>query len=98
MLLLFIHRRLIKRHRRMHENLVLAYDTIRYQLAKAQYANSSIQDAKGIKIVFESEHDNYLANAKAIKDEIASIEQRLGQKIVADDQRNMITKQTKKKA
>lgn len=77
LLLTLIHRRLIKRHRRIHENLVLLYDTIRYQVAKAQYENPAIQDAKGIKIVIEANQKNYLTNAKAIKEEIVAIEQRL---------------------
>lgn len=97
-LLLFIHRKLIKKHKRIHEQLIALYDTIRYQVAKAQYSNPTIQDAKGIKVVMESEHKNYLANAKAIREEIVSIEQRLGQRIVSDDQWNTIHKQTKKKA
>jgi len=96
-LLLFIHRRILRKHKKIHENLVFLYDTIRYQIAKAQYGNPAAQDSKGIKIVMESEHENYLANAKAIKEEIASIEQKLGQKIVSDDQRAAIAKQTKKK-
>ncbi len=98
LLLLFIHRRLIRKHRKINENLIFLYDMIRYQLAKTQYSNPAIQGVKGIKVVIESEHENYLANAKAIKEEIISIEQKLGQKIVSDDQRNTIHKQTKKKA
>jgi hypothetical protein len=94
---MFIHRKLLRKHKRTHENLVLSYDTIRYQVARAQYGNPAIQDSKGIKVVMESEHENYLANAKAIKEEIFSIEQKLGQKIISDDQWNAITKQTKKK-
>ena len=96
-LLLFIHRKLIKKHKRIHEQLVALYDTIRYQVAKAQYTNPAIQDAKGIKIVMETEHKNYLSNAKAIKEEILSLEQRLGQKIISEEQWNIINKQIKKK-
>ena len=98
LLLLFIHRKLIRKHRKIHGNLIFLYDTIRYQLAKAQSSNPAIQDAKGIKIVMESEHENYLANAKTIREEIVSIEQKLGQRIVSEDQRKTIYKQTKKKA
>lgn len=96
-MLLFIHSKLIKKHKRTHENLVTLYDTIRYQVAKAQYGNASIQDSKGIQVVMESEHKNYLANAQAIKEEILSIEQKLGQQIVSEDQWKTISKQTKKK-
>ena len=95
---MFIHRKLLRRHKRIHENLVLLYDMLRYQIAKAQYGNPASQEIKGIKVVMESEHENYLANAKAIKQEILSIEQSLGQQIVSADQRNMINKQTKKKS
>lgn len=98
LLLLFIHRKLIRKHKKIHEKLVFLYDTIRYQLAKVQMGNPAIQDAKGIKVMMESEHKNYLANAKAIREEIVSIEQRLWQKIISDDQRKTIHKQTKKKA
>jgi hypothetical protein len=38
-----------------------------------------------------------LANAKAIKEEILSIEQKLGQQIISTDQRSIINKQSKKK-
>lgn len=97
LLLLFIHRKLIKRHKRIHENLILLYDTIRYQIAKAQQANPIIQDAKGIKVVIDADHKKYLVNIDAIHQEIRTIEQKLWQKIVADDQRATIMKQTHKK-
>lgn len=45
-LLISIHRGLLKKQKKMHENLVFLYDTIRYQIAKAQYGNPSIQDGK----------------------------------------------------
>ena len=77
LLLMLIHRRLLRKSKKTQENLVLLYDTIRYQVARAQYGNPSIQDSKGIRVVFESEHENYSANAKAIKEEILSIEQKL---------------------
>jgi len=96
-LLLFIHRRILRKHKKIHENLVFLYDTIRYQVAKAQYGNPAAQDSKWIKVVMESEHESYLANAKAIKEEIISIEQKLGQKIISDDQRKVIAKETKRK-
>jgi hypothetical protein len=95
--LLFIHRKLIKRHKRIHEHSIFLYDTIRYQVAKAQYSNPSIQESKGIKVVMESEQENYLANTKAIREEIMNIEQHVGQKIIGDDQRDTISRQTKKK-
>lgn len=97
LVLLYIHRKLLKRQKKLHEHLVLLYDTIRYQVAKAQYSNPAIQDNKGIKIVIESEHENYPANAKAIKEEILSIEQKLWQQIISTEQRKVINKQTKKK-
>ena len=97
LLLMFIHRKLLKRQKKIHENLVSLYDTIRYQVAKAQYSNPVIQDSKWIKVVIESEHESYLKNAKIIKEEILSIEQKLGQQIITTDQRNIITKQSKKK-
>ena len=51
------------------------YDTLRYQIAKAQYENPAIQNNKGIKITIEADHKNYPANAAEIKQEILSIEQ-----------------------
>ncbi len=93
----FIHRRLIRNYKKIHENLIFLYDTIRYQVAKAQYRNPIAQSSKWIQVVMKSEHESYLANAKAIKEEIISIEQKLWQKIVADDQRKTIAKQTKRK-
>ena len=96
-LLAFIHRKIIKKHKRIHENLIFLYDTIRYQVAKIQHNNPAIQDTKSIKIVIEAEHKNYLTNAKAIREEILSIEQKLGQQIVSDNQWKVIIKQTKKK-
>lgn len=98
LLLLFIHRRLIRKHKKTHENLVFLYDTIRYQIAKAQYENPAAQWIKGIKVVMESEHESYLPNAKEIREEIISIEQKLGQRIISDEQWNTIKRQTKKKA
>jgi len=94
---MFIHRKLLRRQKRIHENLVLLYDTLRYQVARAQYSNPIIQDNKGIKVVIESEYENYLVNAKVIGEEIASIEQKLGQQIITTDQRSLIKKQSKKK-
>lgn len=92
-----IHRKLLKRQKKINKNLVILYDTIRYQVAKAQYNNPVIQDSKGIKVVIESEHENYLKNTKIIKEEIFAIEQKLGQQIITTDQRKLITKQSKKK-
>lgn len=97
-LLLLIHRRILRKHKKINENLVFLYDAIRYQVAKVQYGNPAAQDSKWIKVVMESEHESYLANAKTIREEIFSIEQKLGQKIVSDDQRKAIAKQTKKKS
>jgi hypothetical protein len=96
-LLIFIHRKLLKIKKRTHEKLVLSYDTLRYQLSKAQYENQNIQDSKGIKIVIDAEQKSYLANKDAIKGEIHSIEQKLGKQIITEDQRKTITKQTHKK-
>ena len=98
LLLILIHRKTLKRYKKTHEHLIFLYDTIQYQVAKAQYGNPSIQEAKGIKVVIEAEKKNYLANAKIIREEIISIEERLGQQIVSKEQRNTIYKKTKKKA
>lgn len=98
LLLLFIHRRTLRKYKRIHENLVFLYDSIRYQVAKVQYSNPAIQDTKGVKVVFESEHENYGTNAKKIKEEILLIEQKLGQKIVSDNQRKTIARQTARKS
>ncbi len=97
LLLVMIHRRIVRKHERIHENLVFLYDTIRYQVARVQASNPIIQDNKGIKVIMESEHKNYLANSTAIKEEINLMEQKLGQQIVSADQRTTITKQSKKK-
>ena len=46
LLLMFIHRKLLRNYKKTHENLVLLYDTIRYQVARIQYGNPAIQDSK----------------------------------------------------
>lgn len=71
-----IHRNLVKKQKRIHTDLILLYDTIRYQLAKAQYSNISIQGIPGITNAMTAEHKNYIANAQAIKTEIVDIEQK----------------------
>lgn len=96
-LLMGIHRKLLKKHKRTHENIVALYDTIRYQVARAQYGNEAIQNNKWIDAILTSDHKNYLANATTIQQEILDIEQKLGQQIITDDQRKTINKQTKKK-
>lgn len=96
-LLIFIHRKLLNIKKRTHEKLVLSYDTLRYQLSKAQYENQNIQDSKGIKIVIDAEQKNYPAHKEEIKEEILSIEQKLGKQIITENQRATITKQTHKK-
>jgi hypothetical protein len=94
---MLIHRKLLKIKKRIYENLILSYDTLRYQLSKAQYENPNIQDSKGIKIVIDAEQKNYPAHKEAIKEEIHSIEEKLGKQIITEDQRKTITKQTHKK-
>lgn len=94
---MFIHRKLLRKQKKIHENLVLLYDTIRYQVARAQYGNPIIQDNKGIKVVIEADHKSYLTQAKGIKEEILSLEQKLRQQIISADQRNVINRQAKKK-
>ena len=96
-LLMGIHRKLLKKHKKIHENIVILYDTIRYQVARAQYGNEAIQANKWIDTILTSDHKNYLANATTIKQEILDIEQKLGQHIVTNDQRKVIKKQSKKK-
>jgi hypothetical protein len=93
--LLFIHRKIIKKHKRVHENIVLLYDTIRYQISKAQYGNPAIQQNTGINNVLKSEHKNYLYHSKEINKEITTIEQQLGQQIITEEQRKTINKQIK---
>ena len=92
-----IHRKLLKKHKRIHENVVALYDTIRYQVARAQYSNPAIQENKWINIIIEADHKNYPAHAAAIKEELLSIEQKLGQQIISADQWITLQKQTKKK-
>lgn len=96
-LLIGIHRKLLRKHKKIHENIVTLYDTIRYQVAKAQYGNEAIQNSNGIKSIITSDHKNYLTNAATIKQELLTIEQTLGQQIITQDQRKIINKQTKKK-
>lgn len=96
-LLISLHRKLIIRQKKIHEHLVLLYDTIRYELAKAQYNSPIIQESEGIKKVITTEHKTYLANATTIKQEILAIEQKNGQEIISADQRSIIHKETKKK-
>ena len=97
LLLLFIHSKLLKIQRKTHENVVILYDTVRYQVAKAQYESREVEESKGIQSVIDTEHKNYLSNAKAIKEEILAIEDQLGQEIIPSNQRKTIDEQTKKK-
>jgi hypothetical protein len=97
LLLMAIHRKLLKKHKRIHEHVVALYDTVRYQVAKAQYGNPAIQESKWINIIIEADHKNYPAHAAAIKEELLSIEQKLWQQIISTDQWTTIQKQTKKK-
>ena len=97
LVLIIIHRKITKRHKKIYENLTYLYDMIRYQVTRAQAGNPSIQDNKGIKVVVDVEHQNYLANSIAIKEEISSIEQKIGQQIVSAEQRTVLATQTKKK-
>lgn len=96
-LLLFIHRKIIKKQKKIHENIVLLYDTIRYQVSKAQYGNPATQQNKWINLILQSEHKNYLYHTKEIHDEIITIEQQIGQQLVTEAQRKTINKQVKKK-
>jgi hypothetical protein len=95
--IIIIHRVLVKKQKNIHEQLVTSYDTIRYQIAKAQYENQSIQDKKGIHIIMEADRKNYPANALAIKKEILSIEQKLGKQIISTNERVIIQSQRNKK-
>lgn len=96
-LLMFIHSKLLSKQKHVHENLVLLYDTIRYQVARAQYGNPIIQDNKGINLVIQEDHKNYLKNATTIQEEILSIEQKLWQQIITTNQREIIKQETNKK-
>jgi hypothetical protein len=96
-IIMYIHSKLLKRQKKIHKNLVLLYDTMWYQVARAQYGNPAIQESKWIKVVIDADHKNYITNAKTIREEILSIEQKLGQQIVTTEQWNIINKQTKKK-
>lgn len=96
-LLIRIHRKLLKKHKKIYENIVALYDTIRYQVARAQYGNEAIQTSKWIDTIIHSDHKNYLANAAGIKQTLLDIEQKFGQQIITADQWKTIAKQTKKK-
>jgi hypothetical protein len=96
LLLMFIHRTLLRKEKKTHENLVILYDVIRYQVARAQYENSSIE-GDGIQTIINTEHKEYVENAATIKQEILSIEKRSGQDMVTEKQRKTIHQQTKKK-
>ena len=97
MLLIITHRLLLNKQKKILENLVTSYDTFRYQIAKVQYKNHSIQDNKGIQVVMESHRRNYPSNAKDIKKEILAIEQKLGQQIITTNERTILHEQTKRK-
>jgi len=94
--LIAIHRKIITTNKKTHEDLILLYDNIRYHIAQKQYQNPTIQNTKAIKIPIESQQKNYLANTKAIQEEVLAIEQTLGQTIVSEEQWNTIYKITKK--
>ncbi|HBB03591.1 TPA: hypothetical protein DCZ39_01635 [Patescibacteria group bacterium] len=97
LLLIAIHRKGLKKYKKIHEDLILSYDTMRYKVARAQYGNPALQDNKGISTAIEGDHKDYLVNTKAIKQEILSIEQKLGQEIISTEQWITIEQQAKKK-
>lgn len=95
--LLYIHSKLLKKQKNIQKNLVFLYDTIRYQLAKVQYETLTNTENEGINKIITADHKTYLANAKAIKQEILAIEQKNAQKIISTAQRKVIHKETRKK-
>lgn len=96
-ILLYIHSIFLKKQKKIREKLTETYDTMRYNLAQAQYKNTNIQDNKGIKITREWDKKNYFENEKEIKEELLSIEQQWEQQIISQIQRDSIKKQTHKK-
>ncbi|MEI7557348.1 MAG: hypothetical protein WCJ45_00370 [bacterium] len=86
---------MVSKQKKTQESLVMLYDTIRYQLAKEQYANPAFQNIKGIASIIESDHKQYTAHAKAIQDEITAREDKEGHEIVKVEIRNMIEKKSK---
>lgn len=96
-LLCVFHKKLIKIQTTYKQKIVELYDTIRYQVAKAQYATPSIQVTPGIKIIMNAEHKTYEANAQAIQQEIKTMEQLSGTTIITEEQRTILGKQISKK-
>ena len=92
-----LHRKVLKIHKKIDEDLVYLYDDLRYKLAKAQYENPSIQGEKWIKVIMETHKENYIENAAIIQQEITAIEQTLWQEIITSDEWRNINKQVKKK-
>ncbi|MEI7919457.1 MAG: hypothetical protein WCH65_04600 [bacterium] len=95
--LLSIHKKLIKKQTIYKQKIVELYDTIRYQVAKTQYATPSIQATPGIKTIMDAEHKTYEANTQAIQQEIKTMEQLAGSTIITEDQRVTIEKQISRK-
>ncbi len=95
-ILISIHRRLIKWRKYANEQLVLMYDTIRYQVAKGQYEHQTAKENRGIRIIRKASKKTYAANWAAIKQEIIAIEQTTGVQIVSTEQWNKVWSLTRK--
>lgn len=96
-LLCVFHKKLINIQTTYKQKIVELYDTIRYQVAKTQYATPSIQATPGIKIIMNAEHKTYEANTQAIQQEIKTMEQLSGTTIITEDQRATVERQVSKR-
>lgn len=46
LVLIPLHRKLLQSHKKIHENIILLYDRLRYKVAQTQYRNPAIQEEK----------------------------------------------------
>ena len=93
--LIIVQKQLRARLRTRLIDLTRLYDTLRYQVAKAQYASPNMKQAPGVSALLSEKNPDYLHHTDSIHEEIQKIEQEIGSKIISDEQRNQLLTQQK---
>ena len=95
-ILIPLHKALARLLRKRKEVLTWEYDTLRYLVAKAQKQSWVASTNKGITVLFDTTHPDYLHHHDIIRSEITNIETSLWTKIIDDAQRATIEKKQKR--
>ena len=95
-ILIPIHRSLLRLLHKRREVLTWEYDTLRYLIAKAQKQSGVDANNKWITALFDLKHPDYLHHHTEIKGEIFNIETSLWTKIIEDTKRAEIEQRQQK--